>query len=72
MRAYLLIGMLSLSSCATNRKIDVAAPLNIPKPTTTKAADKLAQELSQAKTNLDSATIRIERIKLLLETLNEQ
>ena len=72
MKLVLVVLVLSLIGCAGKHKIQMVAPLNIPKPSSNKSTDKVAEDLRQMRNTIQSAESRAEKIKLLLETLETQ
>jgi hypothetical protein len=69
MRLGLIILSLAFLSCASKTKIQLAAPLNIPKPNSNKSTDKVAEDLRRMKSTIQSADSRAEKIKHLIESL---
>lgn len=69
MKTWGLIFLVCFNSCASNAKINPTAPLNIPKPNSSKSTEKLTEELNKIKITIDSADARLERIKILFEGL---
>jgi outer membrane murein-binding lipoprotein Lpp len=72
MKLVLTILALALAGCASKPKIQMVAPLNIPKPATNKSTDKVAEDLRRMRTTIQSAEKRAEKIKLLLDALDSQ
>ena len=69
MRLALIILSLTFLGCASKPKIQLVAPLNIPKPASNKSTDKVAEDLRRMKSTIQSADSRAEKIKQLLESL---
>jgi hypothetical protein len=55
--------------CATKRDSHIQAPINMPKPVQTKAVKTMNNNLAILEQTVDSADARVERLKILIDSI---